>query len=248
MTALLSARSKKKDDEVYTGRRNPILLFLVFLMTGAAFWYHFEHRFANIERKRSLSDTQSLLNPEERGQILALRALLREKWGLLLHVRLGEAISVPPLPSNGLFVGVGNEKTPKIMVRLPALLEKAIGSDYGRGMESRLTACLRMNRVGQCLDTALLDMVLALEKGEGQGKGEELGEGQENRRPVEPGRRVAPDGTPPARPGGEVRGFIVSSSAANAPPLSSPSLTSPPLNVPALQDTGPNSGDSYATQ
>lgn len=180
MTALLTATRKKKSDEVYTGRRNPLLLAAVFLFAGAAFWYHFENRFESIERDRSLSDKQTLLSAAERQGILALRALLREKWGLLLQVRLGEDIQTPKLSSNGIFVGVLTPVSPKaskkepvqadpiITVNLPALLEKAIGSDYGSRMQARIAACMRKNRVGQCLDSALLDMVAALEGGEGK--------------------------------------------------------------------------------
>lgn len=217
MTALLTTPRKKKTDDVYTGRRRPVLLFLLFLFIGATFWYHFEHRFANIERDRSLSDTHGLLNPGERRQILDTRALLREKWGLLLQVRLDD-ISVPRLPPNGLFVGVDSENSHRLVVQLPALLEKAVGSDYDSRMASRLSACLRQERVGLCVDSVLLDLVLVLEGG------------QENTQSTTSAPETA---EPPVQPSREVRGAIFPNALPNA-------------QAPNAQ--APNVGDSYGTE
>lgn len=169
----------------------------------AAYWLHFEQRFAELEAETALKDPAGQLSAPDRERLLALRAALQRDFGVTarLAVRVPDDDAPPTaVPGNILYMAV-TPQTGGAVVLLPSLLARALTSadvpDPERRLAEQLNACVRRTTAGTCLQNALLDMLVALgEPGSGQSS-------------AEPASKQAVEKLQPARPPsspGSVRG------------------------------------------
>ncbi len=143
------------------------LLIGLFCLTFSAFWWNFDRRMEQInpEAKNTMiiNDNQ-ILTQENIALLESWQKKFSEKWNIPLLIQASkEELKVPSYAVDTLYVGAGALHAEGI-IALPPLVRKVIGEGTRLTAEETLSACLKANNMGFCLNNTLQSLWTAFEQ------------------------------------------------------------------------------------